>query len=345
MTSEFYEQSQTINPDLLGDTVSPSGTDPVRDSAIVVKKKNKLTLKKKILFGAGAIFGLVVLVVLLVGVGIIPVPPDPDAHPVASLSAPGQGAPKILHPAVAPAHVETAPTESEQAQPADQNQTVMEDAPVEKSIGSSPGNGSQKKDDAPAAQATASATGGVAGTGQAAVNDAATGTLTARLEETNVRIAKIENQLTLLSSQLLSLKEDLKKANSNIRSVSPKPEPTSSQPSAPHANKPINNVKVPAVRAASGSGSQISGRSAIKRNGSDDLIGVITESKSSVDTSGKVQILGITSKAGGGYVVLSFAGIKKRYEKGESVPALGRITDFGSDSGIPYVEIAGVTYR
>lgn len=73
-------------------------------------------------------------------------------------------------------------------------------------------------------------------------------------------------------------------------------------------------------------------------------VAMITESAGS-DSSEKVQILGVTSKSGGGAVVISFAGVKRRYERGEMVPALGRVSNFGVDNGVPFVEIAGVIYR
>lgn len=338
MSSEFYDLPK-INPDLMGDSVHTAAVaepDPVRDSAVVAKKMTKLTLKKKILFGAGGLVGLITLITLLLVSGIIPMPPDPDAQqarqPLPAVAAVDHGSQPAGHSAVPPSQVETKATASEPTQsseqPPEQNQTVMGDTRVEKTASEASAqtnNAVSEPRDTQIVTAQSTARSDYVGPAMA---------MSGRLEDQNARLVKIENQLLLLNSQLLTLRAELAVVN---KTVSP------SQVIKPNNLAKASNSKKVAISA--NNAKQSASRSSATAKSIDDQVGVITESKSSSDASGKVQILGITSKAGGGYVVLSFAGIKKRYEKGDSVSALGRIGDFGSDNGVPYVEIAGVTYR
>jgi predicted SpoU family rRNA methylase len=72
---------------------------------------------------------------------------------------------------------------------------------------------------------------------------------------------------------------------------------------------------------------------------------MVTESAQRSDPSEDVRVLGVTQKEGGSFVVIAYAGTKARYGRGDMVPGLGKISDFGTDSGVPYVSISGVTYR
>lgn len=67
--------------------------------------------------------------------------------------------------------------------------------------------------------------------------------------------------------------------------------------------------------------------------------------KMAVTTGAAMRIVGVTAKPGGATAVIESYGEKKRYERGDVVPGLGRITKIGIENGASLVEISGVTYH
>jgi hypothetical protein len=363
MSDNFYGAGDgkidpSIDPSFQGSDIGQSSAQPSTefDAHDPVKASGKKKEAKKFGWKAKAGIGLgIVVVAFVAAVFLAPVDPIPGQpvqaqHPANQEAAAGKNdsrsqGPKqqLLTPQSAGGQGQPAVEDQNTilgGEPARSNQQTDQNSqnPFEGRTAGTAGTATDPLESGPTAEAQKATPANVVSQVPVSQNTAASPAsaqpdrssdqqLRRQVAELSTTVGALSEELKRLSARL-DATDELMKTPLNSRGTEPAMAAKAKQAAAVTAK--------PRVRVAT--------RDVDAKAKSSKSVPMITESSGS-DSSEKVQILGVTSKSGGGAVVISFAGVKRRYERGEMVPALGRVSNFGVDNGVPYVEIAGVIYR